>query len=53
MTVVAGLFTYGIWDAKVTCNADEFVYFDPSSGWCKDSQAKMAGSGSAINVINT
>ncbi|KAF9885458.1 hypothetical protein FE257_012894 [Aspergillus nanangensis] len=51
--VVAGMLTFGIWDAKVTCNADEFAYFDPANGTCQDYLADyMAGVGSAINLIN-
>ncbi|KAJ5500535.1 CDR ABC transporter [Penicillium expansum] len=51
--VVAGMFTFGIWDATVTCNAEEFAYFDPPNGTCKDYLADyMAGVGSAINLIN-
>lgn len=51
--VVAGMLTFGMWDTTVTCNAEEFAYFDPPNGTCKDYLAHyMAGVGSAINLIN-
>jgi ABC-type multidrug transport system permease subunit len=34
--VVSGILTFGIWDAKVTCNEDEFAYFDPTNGTCAE-----------------
>lgn len=47
------MLTFGIWNAKVTCNPDEFAFFDPSNGTCKDYLADyMAGIGSAVNLTN-
>jgi ABC-type multidrug transport system permease subunit/ABC-type multidrug transport system ATPase subunit len=51
--VLGGMLTFGIWNAKVTCNSDEFAYFNPPNGTCKDYLAEyMAGAGSAINLVN-
>ncbi|KAJ5688500.1 hypothetical protein N7462_002892 [Penicillium macrosclerotiorum] len=51
--VLGGMLTFGIWNATVTCSSDEFAYFDPPNGTCKDYLSDfMAGTGSAINLIN-
>ncbi|KAL2821166.1 ABC-2 type transporter-domain-containing protein [Aspergillus granulosus] len=51
--VLGGMLTFGIWDAKVTCNKDEFAFFDPPNGTCKDYLGDfIAGAGKAINLIN-
>lgn len=51
--VLGGMLTFGIWNAKVTCSSDEFAYFDPPNGTCKDYLSDfIAGAGSAINLIN-
>ncbi|KAJ5542108.1 CDR ABC transporter [Penicillium sp. DV-2018c] len=51
--VVSGMLTFGIWDAKVTCNESELALFEPASGTCAEYLADyMAGAGSVINLIN-
>ncbi|GES57400.1 ATP-binding cassette transporter [Aspergillus terreus] len=51
--VVSGMLTFGIWDAKVTCNADEFAVFDPTNGTCGEYLADfMRGDGWRINLTN-
>ncbi|KAL5359861.1 ABC-2 type transporter-domain-containing protein [Aspergillus floccosus] len=51
--VVSGMLTFGIWDAKVTCNADEFAFFDPTNGTCGEYLADyMRGDGWRINLTN-
>ncbi|PWY65420.1 hypothetical protein BO83DRAFT_419948 [Aspergillus eucalypticola CBS 122712] len=51
--VVGGMLTFGIWNAEVVCSSDEFAYFDPPNGTCKEYLSEyMAGAGSAINLIN-
>ncbi|OQD80303.1 hypothetical protein PENANT_c037G10701 [Penicillium antarcticum] len=51
--VVSGMLTFGIWDAKVTCNEDEFAYFDPTNGTCGQYLSNyMAGNGWRINLLN-
>ncbi|KAJ5140829.1 hypothetical protein N7448_004237 [Penicillium atrosanguineum] len=51
--VVSGMLTFGLWDAKVTCNEDEFAVFDPINGTCAQYLKEyMAGAGSMVNLIN-
>ncbi|KAJ5627890.1 CDR ABC transporter [Penicillium lividum] len=51
--VVGGMFTFGIWDATVTCKSDELAYFDPPNGTCQSYLADyLAGVGSAANLLN-
>ncbi|KAJ5907467.1 hypothetical protein N7495_000149 [Penicillium taxi] len=51
--VVSGMMVFGLWDAKVTCNEDEFAVFDPTNGTCGEYLASyMQGSGSRINLTN-
>ncbi|KAJ6023752.1 hypothetical protein N7540_004549 [Penicillium herquei] len=51
--VVGGMLTFGIWNSNVRCKSDEFAYFDPPNGTCKEYLAEyIAGAGSAINLIN-
>jgi ABC-type multidrug transport system permease subunit len=51
--VVSGMLTFAIWDAKVTCNEDEFAYFDPTNGTCAQYLSDyMAGDGWKINLLN-
>ncbi|KAJ5618549.1 ATP-binding cassette transporter [Penicillium herquei] len=51
--VVGGMLTFGIWNSNVRCTSDEFAYFDPPSGTCKEYLAEyIAGAGSAVNLIN-
>ncbi|KAE8423502.1 ABC-2 type transporter-domain-containing protein [Aspergillus pseudocaelatus] len=51
--VVGGMLTFGIWDARVTCNEDEFAVFDPLNGTCGEYLATfMAGNGQRINLTN-
>ncbi|KAJ6134562.1 hypothetical protein N7523_000884 [Penicillium sp. IBT 18751x] len=51
--VVSGMLTFGLWDAKVTCNEDEFALFDPVNGTCAQYlKDYMAGAGSMVNLVN-
>ncbi|KAJ5689632.1 hypothetical protein N7462_004024 [Penicillium macrosclerotiorum] len=51
--VVSGMLTFGIWGQKVTCNEDEFAFFDPLNGTCGDYLADyMNGKGWRVNLIN-
>ncbi|KAJ5502138.1 CDR ABC transporter [Penicillium fimorum] len=52
--VVSGMLTFGIWDAKVTCNEDEFAFFEPLNGTtCVEYLSDyMSGVGRSINLIN-
>ncbi|KAL4897880.1 ABC-2 type transporter-domain-containing protein [Aspergillus ambiguus] len=51
--VVSGMLTFGIWDAKVMCNEDEFAWFDPTNGTCGEYLAEyMRGDGWRINLTN-
>ncbi|KAL4860632.1 hypothetical protein BDV12DRAFT_209006 [Aspergillus spectabilis] len=51
--VLGGMLTFGIWNAEVNCAPNEFAYFDPPNGTCKDYLAEyMAGIGSALNLVN-
>ncbi|EKV20717.1 ABC transporter, putative [Penicillium digitatum Pd1] len=52
--VVSGMLTFGIWGAKVTCNEEEFAFFEPVNGTtCVEYLSDyMTGTGSGINLIN-
>ncbi|KAL4779039.1 ABC-2 type transporter-domain-containing protein [Aspergillus varians] len=51
--VVGGMLTFGIWDAHVACNEDEFAVFNPLNGTCGEYLADfMAGNGKRINLTN-
>ncbi|KAJ5760456.1 hypothetical protein N7520_007612 [Penicillium odoratum] len=51
--VVSGMLTFGIWDAKVTCNEDEFAVFDPTNGTCAQYlKDYLSGEGYMANLIN-
>jgi ABC-type multidrug transport system permease subunit len=47
------MLTFNLWDAKVTCNEDEFAVFDPINGTCAQYlKDYMAGEVSTVNLIN-
>ncbi|CAG8891148.1 unnamed protein product [Penicillium egyptiacum] len=52
--VVSGMLTFGLWGAKVTCNEDEFAFFEPLDGTtCVQYLSDyMSGAGSSINLVN-
>ncbi|KAK1140842.1 hypothetical protein N8T08_009839 [Aspergillus melleus] len=51
--VVAGMLTFDMWDAKVTCNEEEFARFDPINGTCAEYlKDYIAGPGWSINLTN-
>ncbi|PYI03052.1 ATP-binding cassette transporter [Aspergillus sclerotiicarbonarius CBS 121057] len=51
--VVAGMLTFDMWDAKVTCNENEFAVFDPTNGTCGDYlKDYMSGQGWRVNLTN-
>ncbi|GKZ39862.1 hypothetical protein AbraIFM66950_001407, partial [Aspergillus brasiliensis] len=51
--VVAGMLTFDIWDAKVTCNEDEFALFNPTNGTCAEYlKDYIAGQGWRVNLTN-
>ncbi|KAJ5350438.1 hypothetical protein N7541_008165 [Penicillium brevicompactum] len=51
--VVSGMLTFGLWDAKVTCNEGEFAFFDPTNGTCAQYLSDyIAGDGWRINLLN-
>ncbi|OQE36143.1 hypothetical protein PENCOP_c012G00764 [Penicillium coprophilum] len=52
--VVSGMLTFGIWGAKVTCNEDEFAFFEPLNGTtCVEYLSDyISGAGRSINLIN-
>ncbi|KAJ5148289.1 hypothetical protein N7476_000116 [Penicillium atrosanguineum] len=51
--VVSGMLAFGLWDAEVSCNEDEFAVFDPINGTCAQYlKDYMASQGSMVNLIN-
>ncbi|KAF9893857.1 hypothetical protein FE257_010027 [Aspergillus nanangensis] len=51
--VVNGMLTFSIWDAKVTCNPEEFALFDPVNGTCGEYLADyLRGDGWRANLTN-
>ncbi|RAH84934.1 pleiotropic drug resistance protein, ABC superfamily [Aspergillus japonicus CBS 114.51] len=51
--VTSGMLVFGIWGAKVTCNADEFAVFDPVNGTCAEYlQSYVANKGWRVNLVN-
>lgn len=51
--VVSAMLVFGIWDADVTCNEDEYAIFNPLNGTCGEYLADyMAGEGKLVNLLN-
>ncbi|PYH45898.1 pleiotropic drug resistance protein, ABC superfamily [Aspergillus saccharolyticus JOP 1030-1] len=51
--VTSGMLVFGIWGAKVTCNAEEFAVFDPVNGTCGEYlQSYIDNKGWRVNLVN-